>query len=562
MHAHYPLKGVIYPPEADLTASLAAGTVLNKTAGDLIREQARLLATKPMLVSDEGVISYVEFHRQTEILAAALLDMGLEPGDRALFQMGTTEETLVALFACYKAGIVPVCTLAQYREHEISTMIRLSEPRAYFVQQDYSATFDLVDFARGMASTCGHVEHVIPTGDGKGSIAQLANSMSEEDATAVTDRVRPNPYDVLTFQLSGGSTGVPKIIPRFHGEYLGQANGMVSRHKLSRDDVALWPLPLIHNAAMILMVLPVVLAGGTLVLQQRFHKDDFLDAIEAHKVTYAGSIGPIAQSLLDDPALSRRNLSSVRAFFVLNRADALERHVKIPTMNLYGITEGLLMTSSPDDPAPMRLACTGYPTGSQDEIQILEIGDDETIVESGEGELCFRGPHMIRGYYNAPELNASAFTSNGYLRTGDIVRVETFDDATTYTFVGRLKDNISRGGEKFSTAEVEDMIVQHPAVVDAKVVAMPDRLLGEKACAFLIVRRGHACPSVGALSEFLQNCGLARYKHPERIEVADEFPVTRVGKVDKLAMRALIARTLEDEARTGPGVDLLVTERS
>ncbi|MEZ2223846.1 AMP-binding protein [Rhizobium sp. RCC_161_2] len=560
MYARYPIKGVTYPTEAEIAVSFNEGCALEKSAGNLIRDRARTLRDKILLISDKGTTTYGEFDRQTEVLAAALLTSGLRPGDRAIFQMGTVEDTLLALFGCYKSGLIPVCTLPQHREHEIAAMIERTRPRAYFVQRDFSPNFDLVAFANHMAERHGHVSRVISTGDCQGSLSCLATSMTYDLARSQLTGIEPDARDVLTLQLSGGSTGVPKIIPRFHGEYLGQASSVVRRHRLTSSDIALWPLPLIHNAAMVVMVFPIILTGGTLVLQSKFDRREFLDAIETNKVTYAGSIGPIAQSLLDDEDISTRDLRSMRMLFVLDRADAIERHVGVPTVNLYGITEGLLMTCDPADPRDLRFATTGYPTGLRDEIQVLQIDGEAPANEGQEGELCFRGPHMIRGYYDAPELNSTAFTKDGFYRTGDIVKAANVSGKTSFTFLGRLKDNISRGGEKFAAEEVEHIIVRHPAVVDAKIVAMPDRLLGEKACVFLVLRRGQPSPSVAELGRFLTESGLARYKHPERIEVVSEFPVTRVGKVDKAAMRSMVAERMRLEDQPAQSLDVNISE--
>ncbi|MFL9889254.1 (2,3-dihydroxybenzoyl)adenylate synthase, partial [Paraburkholderia agricolaris] len=153
----------------------------------------------------------------------------------------------------------------------------------------------------------------------------------------------------------------------------------------------------------------------------------------------------------------------------------------------------------------------------------------------------------LRGYYNAPEANATAFTSNGFFRTGDMMRTHVIDGVTYFSFEGRLRDNINRGGEKIGAEEVEAFLSRHPAVLDAKLVAMPDPFYGEKGCAFLILREGYAAPDIPQMIEFLSSQGLAKFKCPERIEIVDAFPVTRVGKVDKPAMRRIIAETIEAE---------------
>lgn len=547
MFAQFPISGVISPTEVEWAEAFNNGYAIERTAGDLFRHRAMALEDKTFLISETGQTSYREFDIQTEILAAALLQNGLVPGDRALFQMGTIRTTLVALFACYKAGIIPVCTLPQFREHEIAEMIRLTEPRAYFVQEDYSTSFELLPFAEEIVAKYGSVRFVVGVASGALSIKQMMTSLDYDAARRITGRIKVDARDVITFQLSGGSTGVPKIIPRFHGEYLGQANSIVARYALAHTDIGLWTLPLIHNAGMILMAMPIILAGGTLVLRKRFEITDYVSDIRRFHVTYTGSIGPIAQSILDFDNIREQLGSSIRVFFTLERAEEIERHIGVATTNTYGITEGLLMTSRPDDPPELRFGTTGYQTGGGDQILVVRPGTEAPVEFGQEGELCFKGPHKIRGYFNAPEINRKAFTSDGYFKTGDLVRVVSVGERTGYRFLGRLKDNISRGGEKFSAEEVEQLIVSLPAIADVKVVAMPDRLLGEKACAFVVVKKGERCPTVSDLSRQLDRLGLARYKHPERIEQTTAFPVTKVGKVDKAALRQIIADLISEE---------------
>lgn len=545
-----PIQGVLYPTCADAEIAYAKGDWLRITAGNLVRSQAKILSEKTFIITDSSKISYAQFDMRTEILAASLIELGLQPGDRAIFQMGTIPETLIALFACYKSGIIPVCTLPQYREFEIGTMIQLTKARAYFVQADFDKKFDLVDFARITAQKNGYVEYIIVArGNGPStySLEQLASQMSEDRARAQLSDIPIAPEDVITFQLSGGSTGVPKIIPRFHGEYLGQAHSIVTRYRFTESEVAIWPLPLIHNAAMVMIVLPLLLSRGTIVLQPKFELETFLSAIKRYFVSFAGSIGPIAPSLLGSKK-AMDDMRSLRMFFALDRADVIEEHLKVPTVNLYGITEGLLMTCTPDDHPAIRFKTVGYPSCSSDQIKVLFPESEEVVAQGVEGELCFRGPHTLRGYYNAPEINVTSFTSDGFFRSGDLVRAESYNGQTAYTFLGRLKDNISRGGEKFAAEEVERLIVLHPAIAEAKVVAMPDQYLGEKACAFIILRSGHHPPTVNDLDVFLSKQGLARYKHPERVEILEAFPLTRVGKADKMAMRKLISSILRSQS--------------
>lgn len=551
----YPIEGVTYHSADTRGRFCASGAWLWSTLGEALRVAAVDAPTQVYIAADDGDWTYANLNCASESIATSLLDMGLVPGDRAIFQVGTVCEIVLALFGCFKAGVVPVCTLPQYREVEIGQLTRLSGAAAYFVQADFSPSFDLLAFARRMQAEHPQLSRLIvlrgAAGAGEHSLTEMAARYTLESARARTAVIDPQPGDVAMFQLSGGSTGVPKIIPRMHAEYLGSSAAWDVRQRLRANDVALWALPLIHNAGMILMLVPALLRRRKLVIQSRFAVGAFLSAIEKHRVIYTGSIGPIAPSIIDHPDIGRYDLSSLRMLFTLSRAEALEARTGIPSVQMYGITEGMLMGAFPDSPIAVRHGTMGWPAGFGDEVRLLEPGTEREVDVGEPGELCFRGPHTLLGYYNRPELMAESFTSDGFFRTGDLVRCVIVEGQACYVFEGRLKDNINRGGEKFGAEEVESFIVRHPDVNDARVVAMPDQLLGERACAFIIVKTGRSAPTVASLGDFLQGEGLAKFKLPERIEVIEEFPVTRVGKVDKQVMRGLIAEKLAQEIGVG-----------
>ncbi|MCO2667159.1 (2,3-dihydroxybenzoyl)adenylate synthase, partial [Pseudomonas aeruginosa] len=199
-------------------------------------------------------------------------------------------------------------------------------------------------------------------------------------------------------------------------------------------------------------------------------------------------------------------------------------------------------------PAEVRHRTQGRSGCADDEIRLLEPGSEQPVPPGQIGELCFRGPSTLTGYFANAEANEQSFTSDGFYRTGDMATAHAVDGALYYTFEGRLRDNINRGGEKIGCEEVESHVSQHPSVADAKLVPMPDPFYGEKGCIFIIPRPGMQAPDVQALGQFLVERGLARYKCPERVEVVDAFPVTRVGKVDKPAMKRLIVDLLAQEA--------------
>jgi non-ribosomal peptide synthetase component E (peptide arylation enzyme) len=464
-----------------------------------------------------------------------------------MFQMGTVLETAVALSACYKAGIIPVCSVPAYREIEIGQLARLSGATLYFVQGDLGS-FDLVEFALEMRNKVDSLSHlVVSRGKKDGKFhhqRKLVESISLDDARRALSKVEIGSEDCFAFQLSGGSTGVPKIIPRFHAEYLAHCDAWNRMHGMDERSVAFWSLPLVHNAGQIFAYMGAVHWGRTTVLNGRIDMKLMLDSIARCRVTNAMSIGPIAPQLLAYQDLARHDLSALRYFVAFSRADAIEKHLGTKSANLYGITEGLVLISHPDDPEEARFATQGRVGYTGDEVKVLSL-DGSGLSKEGEiGELAFRGPSSLRGYYNAPEATRETLTGDGFVRPGDLVKAHRIGGKLYYSFEGRLKDNINRGGEKFGTEEVENLIRQHPAVADVAVVAMPDEMLIEKACAFIVHRAGGQILEVKSLGTFLQGKGLAKFKFPERIEPLDSFPVTRVGKLDKARLRAMIREKL------------------
>jgi non-ribosomal peptide synthetase component E (peptide arylation enzyme) len=539
-----PLAGVTYTPREQAQRFFERKLWIDLTVGEALRRTARRVPERIAFASEEGELTFRELDEQSDRLGGGLLALGVRPGERAMFQMGTVLETVVALSACYKAGIIPVCSVPQYREIEIGQLARLSAATAYFVQAD-AGKFDLVAFAREMQQKVPSLRHLIISRQKGQPFSLELPSLAE--ARKLLAQVKLGSEDCFVFQLSGGSTGVPKIIPRFHAEYLAHCDAWNKMHGMDENSVAIWSLPIVHNAGQIFGYMGAIHWGRTTVLTSRIDIAHILDMIAKYRVTNAMSIGPIAPQLLAYKDLDRHDLSSLRYFVAFSRADAIEAHLGVKSANLYGITEGLVLISHPDDPPAARHGTQGRVGYTAEEIHILQPGTETPVREGEVGELSFRGPSSLRAYYNAPEQTRDVLTHDGFFRTGDLVKAHRIEGKLYYSFEGRLKDNINRGGEKFGTEEVENLIRQHPAVTDVAVVAMPDEVMIERACAYLVVRQGMQAPNVKTLGGFLEQKGLAKFKFPERIELVDAFPVTRVGKLDKAALRTMIRDKLGRE---------------
>jgi pyochelin biosynthesis protein PchD len=531
----HPIPADAYHDPRDAARWLDAEAWLPLTIGEAVERVARDRAAASAVVDDSGRLSYGELAARTLAMAHELRARGLRPGDRVLVQLGIGRTAVVTLLALFRAGLIPVCAVARYRDYEMGALAALSGARGYIVEAGAAGAFDLVALARRVQEQHPRVEHLIVVD------AEAAETESAADLDG------PSPFDVAAFQLSGGTTGVPKIIPRYHAEYLGYAAAWARRTQMGPADVLLWSLPITHNAGMLMIMLPALLLGATMVLQQRFEVEAFLGAIERERVTLTGSIGPIAPRLLDDPDPGRFDLSSLRLFVTLNRAADIERHLGVRAVNLYGITEGILAAAGPDAPVAVRHMTVGEAASEHDEVRILEVGGDAVLPDGEVGELCFRGPSTLRAYYGNPDATRAAFAPDGFFRTGDLVRVQRIDGVRCLSFEGRAKDNIDRGGEKFGVEEIELLLARHPAVQEARVVGMPDRYLGERVCAFVTPRPGRSVPTIEEVSDHLLAYGLAKFKLPERIEALAEMPVTAVGKLDRAALRRRIAEIVTAE---------------
>ena len=546
----FPIEGVSYPSSEDAARYRKGGGWVEATAGDVLRATAKRLPDKVAIISEGRRMTFAEFDACSEKLGAALIQLGFRPGDRALFQMGSVHETAVALFACFKAGIVPVCSLPQFREIEMAELARQSEAKAWFVQADFGA-FDLVGFVSKLAAEFPAVRDIVvargPAPGGMQSYDALIASQTLEGARAILARQPIGIEDVISFQLSGGTTGTPKIIPLFHGGFLGYARDWARRNGMDANLVSLYALPLIHHAGQICSLLPVVMLGGTQVLMQRMDPALFFDWVARERVTHSLCIGPAAAHMIEYADVSAHDLSSIKLLTVFNRADLLQRHLKVPCANMFGLTEGGFMCSEPDAPPEARFGTVGRPYSDLAEMRLLVPGLEREVAFGEIGELCIKGPATIRGYFRLPQVNRVSFTADGFFRTGDLMKEVRIGEQINYIFTGRIKDNIDRGGEKFGAEELENLIVRHPQVADAKVVAMPDKVYGEKACAFLIMHPGKPLLTVSELGAFLLAQGLAKFKLPERIEGIDTFPTTRVGKLDKAMLRKMIADKLAQE---------------
>ncbi len=538
------LEGVRYPDEDRLRRYIDAGVLTHETLVDAFGRTFSRHAQRTALAGPDGQMSFAELDERSDRLGAALLDMGMRPLDSALFQAGNSQELLVAFFAALKAGIIPICALQAFRRLEVGYLANLAGARLHLVQGD-DPRFDDVAFAIEMQQEVPSVAYVVQTRgaarEGAPSVDALIAAMSHERAREILAQVRHDPFQVAVFQLSGGSTGVPKIIPRFHNEYLYNMRAVARFNRYTEDEVLFFPTPFMHNLNMGCYFGPVLLQGGMVTVVRDLSPESLSGLVRDYAPTWFGVAGPILQRILPELVRGTPEAKARRKFVTPKNAPGMSRVTGSPAYHIFGMTEGVIMFTGDDDPDLVRTEGVGRPVCAFDEVRIVEPGTDRPVVDGEAGEALFRGAYTIRGYYRSEREDVNRFTSDGFYRSGDLMSSEVIAGRRYYFFKGRIKDVVDRGGEKINAEEVESVLNRHPAILASAVVGMPDRVYGERACAFVVLREGAADLTLSALCTWIESEGLAKFKWPERLEIIPELPLTASGKLSKPILRERIA---------------------
>ena len=548
------LDGCTPWPEEFVRRYVREGYWQKKTLGDLLDDSARAFPDQTLVADRTRNVSYAEISRLSSRLAVHLLKLGLRPGDIVLLQLPNIWEFVAVFFALHKIGVIPVMCLPPHRHTELIYFAQLTEATGYFVAPEFRG-FNYLAMAREIQQEVPGLKHVIAVGEGSEKGVSYAGPwMADPVETTVPpdflDPYRPDPFQVALFLLSGGTTGIPKLIPRTHADYIYNARQCAQVLRCDQEMVLLVVIPAAHNFPLIAPgMLGAVSVGGSVAMCPSTDPEKIFQAIQQFKATFLPLSPAVLITLLNSPSRTKYDLSSLR-FVCVGGQKMLPELVDrawatwdfATPGHAFGMAEGLVNLTRPDDPKDVIQQTQGRPISPADEIKVLDA-EGKDVPAGQVGELLTRGPYTIRGYYKAEEHNRVAFTSDGFYSTGDMVRLHPSGNLVVE---GRSKDMINRGGEKISAEEVENMVLSHDSVLNAAVVAMPDPILGERTCAFVIPRPGRTL-TLEELAAFLLNKRIAKFKLPERLEIVDSFPLTGVGKVSKKDLRARIASKMEAE---------------
>ncbi len=537
-HAANLLDGFVPWPEEVAVRYRREGYWQGRTLGGLLRDWAERYGPRTALVHGDSRFTYAELDAAADRRAAGLQDLGVQPGDRVVVQLPNVPEFVVVCFALFRLGAVPVMALPSHRRTEIRHLCELSGAVAYVVADTFDG-FDYRDLARELDAGVDTLRHVLVLGD-PAEFTSLEKVDAEPRATA-----SPDPAGVAVLLLSGGTTGVPKLIPRTHDDYAYNLRASAEVCGFDESTVYLAALPIAHNFPLACPgILGVMDTGGRVVLAANGNPPEAFPLIEKEGVTATALVPPLALLWMQAAEWVPADLSSLRLLQVGGARLASDAAARVgPTLGcrlqqVFGMAEGLLNYTRLDDPEELVTTTQGRPLAPADEVRVVDaVGEEVPVGELG--ELWVRGPYTLRGYYQAEEYNRTAFTEDGFYRSGDLVR----RGPTGHLSVeGRIRDVINRGGEKVSATEIEDHLVAHPSIRDAAVAALPDEMLGERICAFVIPDGDP--PGLVTVKRFLRERGLAEYKLPDRLELEESWPLTSVGKISKQQLAAELARRI------------------
>lgn len=531
-----------FPPEFAARCR-AAGYWTGETFAAFLPDAAERFGAEALAAQDVAGnpvrLSYRELDAAAAATAAGMRAAGIAAGDRVVLQLPNTAEFVTVLFGLFRLGAIPVFALPAHRRSELVHFVRTAGAKALITAATINR-FDHRALAADVAAETGAESFVVddaPFGAGA------------HGTPAAVD-----PEGLAFLQLSGGTTGVPKLIPRTHADYLYSVRESAKICGLGPGSRFLVVLPVAHNFPMSSPgILGVLWAGGTVVLGTDPAPSKAFPLIEAEKVTMTSLVPPLAMLWLQARAAggagASADLSSLDvlqvggAKFPPEAARRVTPELGCRLQQVFGMAEGLVNYTRDDDPEDLVLGTQGRAISPDDEVRVLDE-DGAPVPPGAPGLLWTRGPYTIRGYLGG--VDTESFDAEGFYRTGDVVRQLPSGHLVVE---GRAKDQINRGGEKIAAEEVENHLLAHPLVIDAAVVAVADEFLGERTCA--VVLTGAQRPTVPELKKFVRSRGVAEYKVPDRVEFVAEFPTTGVGKISRRELRRALADRIrhEDEAR-------------
>ena len=508
------------------------------TFGDILDRAAEKYPDKAAFIDRTHTLTYAQTRNLANKTAIALINMGLSPTDRVLLQLPNWNEFAFVFFGIQKAGAIDTLLIDRYRPYEIGHVSQLSGATTWIVAEKYQKINYLPIISEVIAEN-PNIKNVILVRGGDDapylSLEKLLDGvrLKAENIDILSQR-RPDPMQVAHMGPTGGTTGLPKIVPRTHNDLICGSEYCARAWDMSEEDISLIAGPIGHDLSFSKGFLGSVLTGGTTVFLDSVDLDDICRTIEEEKVTTVVWVPTLAKRLVTFERLADYDLSSLQRMHCGGGASqpdlirAVRDKLGCRYHNGYGATEGMTALTRAGDSLETILNTVGKPTCPHDTYKVVDF-NGRHLPAGSSGELLIKGPGVFTGYYKNPEENDNAFTADGFFKTGDVAKI---DEEGYITLTGRIKEMINRGGESISAVEIERLISDHPDVQLVAVVPMPDKDFGERACAYVQPMPG-ADLDFEAVIAFLKSRHVSVLMLPERIEFVQEIPLTKAGKMDK-----------------------------
>ncbi|CAM6801062.1 TPA: medium-chain fatty-acid--CoA ligase [Escherichia coli] len=515
---------------------------------DYWQQTARAMPDKIAVVDNHGAsYTYSALDHAASCLANWMLAKGIESGDRIAFQLPGWCEFTVIYLACLKIGAVSVPLLPSWREAELVWVLNKCQAKMFFAPTLFKQTRP-VDLILPLQNQLPQLQQIVGVDKLAPATSSLSLSQIIADNTSLTTAITTHGDELAAVLFTSGTEGLPKGVMLTHNNILASERAYCARLNLTWQDVFMMPAPLGHATGFLHGVTAPFLIGARSVLLDIFTPDACLALLEQQRCTCMLGATPFVYDLLNVLEKQPADLSALRFFLCGGTTipkkvarECQQRGIKL--LSVYGSTE-----SSPhavvnlDDPLSRFMHTDGYAAAG---VEIKVVDDARKTLPPGcEGEEASRGPNVFMGYFDEPELTARALDEEGWYYSGDLCRM---DEAGYIKITGRKKDNIVRGGENISSREVEDILLQHPKIHDACVVAMSDERLGERSCAYVVLKAPHHSLSLEEVVAFFSRKRVAKYKYPEHIVVIEKLPRTTSGKIQKFLLRKDIMRRLTQD---------------
>ncbi|MGV0627614.1 (2,3-dihydroxybenzoyl)adenylate synthase [Mycolicibacter minnesotensis] len=519
-----------------------AGYWTGRTVHSILTEAANTWPQRPGVVDPTRSYSFAELDSAADQFAAGLARLGIAAGDRVLLQLPNSSHFALAFFGVLRAGAVPVMCLPGHRAAELGHFADVSGAVALIIP-DRASGFDYRELAGRVTEGRPNLRHVVVDGDPGPYTAFSTVAQCSDPAAPCTDIDTSAPALLL---VSGGTTGMPKLIPRTHDDYVYNATACAAACELTGDDVYLVALPAGHNFPLGCPgMLGSMAVGATTVFTADPSPEAAFALIDRHGVTATALVNALAKLWAQacdwepTPPTSLRLLQVGGSRMAPGEARYLRETLTPGLQQIFGMAEGMLNFTRPGDPIEVVEQTQGRPMSPDDEMRVVD--DNGVDVAPGEeGELLVRGPYTLNGYYRADQANARSFSPDGFFRTGDQVRIFAEGPlAGNVEVTGRIKDVIHRGGETVSASDIEEHILTHPAISSVAAVALPDEFLGEKIGA-AVVFKGERL-ALAELNRYLDERGVSAHSRPDVLLAMPSLPLTAVGKVDKKQIVAQVS---------------------